>query len=118
MALRPSQIRATTMDGALMIPGALALRGHYKDLSLPVIIIAGEGDKIVFKRRSEQLAGEIQGSALQIVKGAGHMLHRFLALDAGCRGDRKRGHGVPRIPPETLKSRILGRPMLDRPAAA
>jgi hypothetical protein len=27
MALRPSQIRATSMDGALMIPGALALRG-------------------------------------------------------------------------------------------
>jgi hypothetical protein len=27
MALRPSQIRATSVDGVLMIPGALALRG-------------------------------------------------------------------------------------------
>jgi pimeloyl-ACP methyl ester carboxylesterase len=79
MALRPSQIRATVMDGALMIPGALALRGDYKNLTLPVIIIAGDGDKIVFKRRSEQLRDSIPGSVLQIVKGAGHMVHHLAA---------------------------------------
>ena len=77
MALRPSQIRATSMDGALMIPGALALRGDYKDLALPVVIIAGDGDKIVFKRRAEQLRDSIRGSELQIVKGAGHMVHHL-----------------------------------------
>ena len=77
MALRPSQIRATSVDGALMIPGALALRGDYKDLTLPVVIIAGEGDKVVFKRRSEQLRDSIRGSVLQIVKGAGHMVHHL-----------------------------------------
>ena len=77
MALRPSQIRATSMDGALMIPGALALRGDYKDLTLPVVIIAGEGDRVVFKRRSEQLRDSIRGSVLQIVKGAGHMVHHL-----------------------------------------
>lgn len=37
MALRPSQIRATSIDGALMIPGALSLRGRYKELSLPAV---------------------------------------------------------------------------------
>lgn len=78
-ALRPSQIRATSMDGALMIPGALALRGGYKDLTLPVVIVAGDGDKIVFKRRSEQLRDSIPGSVLQIVKGAGHMVHYIAA---------------------------------------
>ena len=77
MALRPSQIRATSVDGALMIPGALALRGDYKDLTLPVVIIAGDGDKVVFKRRSEQLRDSIPGSVLQIVKGAGHMVHHL-----------------------------------------
>ena len=75
MALRPSQIRATSMDGALMIPGAVALREDYKDLSLPVIIIVGDGDRIVFKRRSEHLRAILPGSVLQIVKGAGHMVH-------------------------------------------
>lgn len=77
MALRPSQLRATSVDGALMIPGALALRGDYKNLTLPVVIIAGEGDKIVFKRRSEQLRDSIPGSVLQIVKDAGHMVHHL-----------------------------------------
>ncbi len=79
MALRPSQIRATSVDGALMIPGALALRRHYKDLTLPVVIIAGDGDKVVYKRRSEQLAASIQGSVLQVVRGAGHMVHHLAA---------------------------------------
>jgi hypothetical protein len=60
-----------------MIPGALALRGDYKDLTLPVIIIAGDGDRVVFKRRSEQLRDSIEGSELQIVKGAGHMVHHL-----------------------------------------
>jgi pimeloyl-ACP methyl ester carboxylesterase len=78
MALRPSQIRATSMDGALMIPGALALRRKYKDLTLPVAIIAGDGDKVVFKRRSEQLRDSIPGSVLQIVNGAGHMVHHLV----------------------------------------
>jgi pimeloyl-ACP methyl ester carboxylesterase len=75
MAIRPSQIRATSEDGALMIPGALALRDHYKDLRLPVVIMAGEGDKVVFKRRAEQLKAAVSGSVLSIVQGAGHMVH-------------------------------------------
>ncbi len=79
MALRPSQIRATMMEGTLMIPGALALRAQYKDLTLPVVIIAGDGDRIVFSRRSEQLRDNIPSSVLQIVKGAGHMVHHLAA---------------------------------------
>ncbi|WP_424134953.1 alpha/beta fold hydrolase [Roseomonas chloroacetimidivorans] len=79
MSLRPSQIRATSMDGALMIPGALGLRRGYKDLSMPVVIIAGDGDKVVFKRSAERLHAEIKGSDLQIVSGAGHMVHHLAA---------------------------------------
>ena len=79
MALRPSQIRATSVDGVLMIPGAIALRRNYNELTLPVVIVAGDGDKIVFKRRSEQLRDSIPGSVLQIVKGAGHMIHHVAA---------------------------------------
>jgi pimeloyl-ACP methyl ester carboxylesterase len=75
MAVRPSQIRATSEDGALMIPGALALQDDYKDLTLPVVIMAGEGDKVVFKRRAERLRAAIQGSVLYVVQGAGHMVH-------------------------------------------
>jgi pimeloyl-ACP methyl ester carboxylesterase len=75
MAVRPSQIRATSEDGALMISGALALQDHYKKLTLPVIIMAGTGDKVVFHRRAELLKSAIKGSTLYMIEGAGHMVH-------------------------------------------
>jgi len=78
MALRPWQIRATAVDGVLMIPGAIDLRDYYNDLAMPVIIIAGAGDKIVFKQRSERLHKSVPGSVLQVIKGAGHMLHHLV----------------------------------------
>ena len=77
MALRPSQIRATSVDGALMMQGALALRNQYKDLTLPVVIIAGTGDKIVFKRMSERLHAQLPNSMLHIIEGVGHMVHHI-----------------------------------------
>ena len=77
IALRPSQVRATSVDGALMIPGALGLRGHYEDLSMPVFIMAGDSDKVVFPKGARRLHGHIPGSTLRIVEGAGHMVHHF-----------------------------------------
>ncbi len=110
MALRPSQIRATSVDGALMIPGALALRGHYKDLALPVVIIAGDGDKVVFTRRSEQLCRSIPGSVLQIVKGAGHMVHHLAARQVAQAIERVAKEAeARRAPPQTADSRETAR---------
>ena len=75
MALRPSQLRATAMDGALMIPGAVTLRDRYRTFRLPVTIMAGAGDKVVFKRMAGWLAEAIPGSQSHIVENAGHMVH-------------------------------------------
>ena len=75
MALRPSQIRATSQDGALMIPGAVGLRGRYPGLALPVAILAGEGDRVVFARSARRLHALIPDSTLRILPGLGHMLH-------------------------------------------
>ena len=113
MALRPSQIRATSVDGALMIPSAVALRRDYENLILPVVIVAGDGDKIVFKRRSEQLRASIPGSVLQIVKGAGHMVHHLAARQvaeaiesvAEASAPAQNGHG-PAIPRATVPTRV------------
>ncbi|MBL6082209.1 alpha/beta hydrolase [Belnapia sp. T18] len=77
MALRPSQIRATSVDGALMIPGALGLRRHYEDLSMPVFIMAGDGDKVVYPKGARRLHSHVPGSTLRIIEGAGHMVHHF-----------------------------------------
>lgn len=75
MALRPSQIRATSVDGALMIPGVLDLHRMYGDIAMPVAILAGDGDKVVFRRNAERLHAGIPGSNLRVIEGAGHMLH-------------------------------------------
>ncbi len=79
MALRPSQIRATSEDGAWMVPSAMGLQADYGALSLPVAIMAGDGDKIVSPRHAERLRATIPGSSLQIVAGAGHMVHHVAA---------------------------------------
>jgi pimeloyl-ACP methyl ester carboxylesterase len=75
MVLRPSQIRATAMDGTVMVPGTVTLRGGYGAIAMPVTIMAGDGDKIVSPRHAERLHAAIPGSDLRIVGGAGHMLH-------------------------------------------
>ncbi|PPQ25720.1 alpha/beta fold hydrolase [Rhodopila globiformis] len=75
MALRPSQIRAGVQDGALMVRSAKALRARYGELTLPVTIIAGQGDAIVFARMAGRLHAVLPHSALRIIRGAGHMLH-------------------------------------------
>ncbi len=81
MALRPSQIRATSMDGVAMVPSAMELSERYGDLSLPVVIMAGKGDKVVGQRQPERLHAAIPGSVLRIVEGVGHMVHHIAIRD-------------------------------------
>jgi pimeloyl-ACP methyl ester carboxylesterase len=76
LSLRPSQIRATAADTALMEPGAISLSRRYAELSLPVVIMAGDGDLIAHpNKHAERLVGDIAGSDLRIVPGQGHLFH-------------------------------------------
>ena len=76
LAVRPSQIRASAAETALMIPGAASLAEHYSELSIPVAIAAGLGDRIVdSENQSGRLARELPRSILRLTPGAGHMLH-------------------------------------------
>lgn len=78
MALRPSQLRASAGDAALMIPATFSLRDRYRELSMPVAIMAGAGDKYVNTHtQSERLHDALQQSTLHVTDGAGHMLHQF-----------------------------------------
>ena len=47
MALRPSQIRASAAEAALMMPAALSHATDYASLKMPVAIIAGEQDRLI-----------------------------------------------------------------------
>jgi pimeloyl-ACP methyl ester carboxylesterase len=78
MTLRPSQLRASAGDTALMIPAATALQAHYRELKAPVVILTGADDKIVdVDRQSRQLHKTIPQSRFVVLPGLGHMVHQL-----------------------------------------
>lgn len=77
LAVRPSQLRASAAESALMIPDATHFRDKYTDLKMPVVIIAGDLDRLVdIERQSSRLHREIKHSTFHSVSGAGHMVHQ------------------------------------------
>jgi pimeloyl-ACP methyl ester carboxylesterase len=77
MALRPSQIRASAAESALMIPDAFELRNQYPDLKMPVVIIAGEQDRLIdIDTQSARLHSDVPQSRFHRVAGNGHMIQQ------------------------------------------
>jgi pimeloyl-ACP methyl ester carboxylesterase len=77
MALRPSQIRASAAESALMVPDALYFRNEYANLKMPVVIVAGEQDRLVdIDSQSARLHSEVPQSSFHRVSGTGHMIHQ------------------------------------------
>jgi pimeloyl-ACP methyl ester carboxylesterase len=82
LMLRPSQLRAAAEDAALMIPAAMELQEHYRELSGPVTILTGADDQVVdVGRQSARLHRDLPGSEFVALPGLGHMVHH-LAPDA------------------------------------
>jgi pimeloyl-ACP methyl ester carboxylesterase len=76
LILRPWQIRAQAEESAMMVPAAAALQGRYDSLQLPIIVIAGAGDRVVSaEHQSARLVGELRNGTLRILPRVGHMLH-------------------------------------------
>ena len=76
MALRPSQLRASAEEAAMLLPSVLAMRHRYAELAAPPVIVAGAQDRYVdHARHSVRLAGQIPGSELLLSPRAGHMVH-------------------------------------------
>jgi pimeloyl-ACP methyl ester carboxylesterase len=95
MTFRPSQIRASAAESALMIPDAFAWRAHYEELRTPVVIIAGTEDRVVDTAdQSARLHEELPQSRFHRIAGAGHMIHQtatekvMAAIDEVARGER------------------------------
>lgn len=60
----------------MMIPQAFRLRAAEKKLQLPVVIVAGQRDRLVFSGwHSGRLQERLPNSRLHIVPNAGHMVH-------------------------------------------
>jgi pimeloyl-ACP methyl ester carboxylesterase len=77
MAVRPSQIRAGAAEAALMIPDAFGLSGAYRELKMPVVIVAGEDDRLIdIDRQSARLHQEVTQSTFHRLPRVGHMVHQ------------------------------------------
>jgi pimeloyl-ACP methyl ester carboxylesterase len=76
MAVRPSQIRATAAEAALMVPAAFAASKTYGELEMPTIILAGEDDRLVEIGQSARLHDEVRQSKFRRIAGAGHMIQQ------------------------------------------
>jgi pimeloyl-ACP methyl ester carboxylesterase len=77
MALRPSQIRASAAESALMIPDAFHFEEKYAELKMPVVIIAGEDDRLIdIDKQSARLHSDVSQSAFHRVPQTGHMVHQ------------------------------------------
>jgi pimeloyl-ACP methyl ester carboxylesterase len=76
MMLRPTQIKASADDAALMVPSAARFQHRYGQLRMPVSIVAGSGDMIVNHRHHTiRLHGEIPNSNILVLDQCGHMVH-------------------------------------------
>ena len=76
MMLRPSQLRASAAESALMIPSAFMLSRRYDELKLPVMIVTGSDDVVVDAgHNAGRLHGALPQSSLRLAPGQGHMLH-------------------------------------------
>jgi len=76
ISLRPSQVRAEAAETALMIPSAAQLHQRYPELTMPVAIFTGDGDKINHAgHHALRLHRELLQSELHTVPDTGHMVH-------------------------------------------
>lgn len=79
MTLRPGQILASAVETALMTSEAFWLAARYKELQMPIIIMAGTDDMhVATKMHSERLHDQIPHSKLILVPGVGHMIHHVV----------------------------------------
>ena len=77
MAVRPSQIRASAAETALMIPSAISSAKTYNELTMPIIIVAGEEDRLIdIDEQSARLHDEVKQSKMHRILGAGHMVQQ------------------------------------------
>jgi pimeloyl-ACP methyl ester carboxylesterase len=81
MALRPSQIRASAVESALMVPSAHSLQKQYRSLQIPVAIVAGAGDRVSESEQSARLHRDMPHSTLRCVPNTGHMVHQTATVE-------------------------------------
>jgi pimeloyl-ACP methyl ester carboxylesterase len=97
MTFRPSQVRAAAAESALMIPAAYSASERYRELKMPLVIVAGEEDQLIdIEKQSARLHQEVPQSAMHRIPRAGHMVHQTATekvMDAISEAAQARGSG-------------------------
>lgn len=76
LATRVSQMKTVEAEAAGLLHAARTLSRAYRNVSVPVHLIAGSDDRIVdTELHSARLHGELSNSTFQRVPGRGHMVH-------------------------------------------
>jgi pimeloyl-ACP methyl ester carboxylesterase len=108
MALRPSQIRASAAESALMIPDAFHFRNDYANLNMSVTIVAGEEDRLIdIDAQSSRLHSDVPWSKFHRVPGSGHMVHQT-ATPAVMSAINEVSENIPRIASVPVRPQRLG----------
>ncbi|PPD45611.1 MAG: alpha/beta hydrolase [Methylocystis sp.] len=95
-AARPLQIGAEAEDSVLMVASAMKLQSRYRELRLPIVILTGDGDKMVdLDRQAKRFHEEIPQSELIVIPGAGHMAHHTAPDEVVAAVDRVAGPQKP-----------------------
>ncbi|WP_441278265.1 alpha/beta fold hydrolase [Tardiphaga sp. 172_B4_N1_3] len=77
MAVRPSQIHAAAEESGLLVLNAARSQAHYKELSMPVSIIAGQNDRLIDPiSQSGRLHDDVAQSRFHPIPETGHMVHQ------------------------------------------
>lgn len=75
--MRLSQMQAVDEEAAMLFDAAKVISRLYRDLSVPVRLIAGANDRVVdTDQHSARLHKELGTSTFHRVPGCGHMVHR------------------------------------------
>jgi pimeloyl-ACP methyl ester carboxylesterase len=76
LALRPGQLRAVAEDALATVGATLRAARRYRELTLPVVMVAGERDRYVSMRaHTERLHRLLPSSRLLLSPHSGHMVH-------------------------------------------
>lgn len=78
----------------MMIPNALMMRGQYSDLKMPVVILAGEQDRLIDIAQSARLHGAVPHSSFHRLRKHGHMIQQT-ATDEMMSAIRQAANGRP-----------------------
>ena len=103
LAMRLSQMQAVDDEAEMLFDAAKTLSGLYRNLSVPVRLIAGSDDRIVnTEQHTARLHEELGTSTFRRVLGCGHMVHHAApeeVIAAIAAVGRARNGEVPARPP-------------------